>query len=214
MVVVDMFKKNPLNSRAASRRKLIYGVGINDSDYNITHEEHGTTYVCEYYRKWHSMLKRAYSKSEKLLFPSYIGVTVCSEWHRFSAFRDWMITQNYEGLELDKDLLLPGNKVYCPEYCCFITQALNSALLKHESSRGLYPQGVTKPANRRKYQAHIKMRGKPKYLGTFNTPEEAAAKYNAEKASYIESLIEEQTDERIANGLRLHAQLYLEGKVI
>lgn len=62
------------------------------------------------------------------------GVTLCDEWHNVYKFaRDlvelpgWDYELFVEGeLELDKDFLKWGNKVYCKEYCALLTRAENA----------------------------------------------------------------------------------------
>jgi hypothetical protein len=64
-------------------RKLICGVGHND----IFRYD---TASSPYYLKWRNMLKRCYDPKTQANSPSYIGVTVCKEWHKFSNFKIWM----------------------------------------------------------------------------------------------------------------------------
>lgn len=57
----------------------------------------------------------------------YIGCSVCDEWHTYSVFKAWYISHpHWDTWELDKDLLLPGNKVYGPDYCCLIPRQINA----------------------------------------------------------------------------------------
>ena len=60
------------------------------------------------------MLKLCYSPAHHKKYPSYVGCTVCEEWKTFSNFRRWMVTQNFEGRHLDKDLLVKDNLHYSP----------------------------------------------------------------------------------------------------
>lgn len=81
---------------------------------------------------------------------------------------------NYiEGFELDKDILVKGNKVYSPETCCFVPKEVNSFFTRCNKARGEYPVGVVKSNN--KFRARIGANRKS--LGTFNTPEEAFNAY-------------------------------------
>ena len=99
------------------KRKLIQGVGINDADYKISD--------CPYYSVWVDMIRRACDDQYKTKMPTYKDVTVCEEWKRFSIFKKWMEKQDWQGKTLDKDLLKPGNKVYSPDACCFLTDNAN-----------------------------------------------------------------------------------------
>src|SRR6476659_9867126 len=99
--------------------KLIFGVGVNDSGYvtrkvTIVDGVQKTLWECPIYSTWKSMLRRCYSPRWLLLHPSYLGASVCDEWHLFSNFSTWMSEKDFAGMDLDKDLLAPGNKVYCP----------------------------------------------------------------------------------------------------
>ena len=137
------------------KSKLVYGVGINDADYFVTKNENGKiVWMCPYYQTWTSMLKRAYSDKCKQRQPTYQGVTVCEEWHSFMRFRAWMETQDWEGKQLDKDILVQGNKVYSPNTCVFVDGVVNSFLLDCAASRGEWPLGVHWFEQKQKFQSH------------------------------------------------------------
>ena len=87
------------------------------------------------------MLDRAYSDKYKQRQPTYRDVTVCEEWHSFMRFRAWMVEQDWEGKELDKDILFQGNKVYSPDTCVFVDKAVNLFLTDCAASRGEWPLG-------------------------------------------------------------------------
>ena len=50
------------------------------------------------------------------------------------------------GWELDKDILVKGNKIYSPDTCCFVPKEVNTVFTKRQSKRGDYPIGVIKKA--------------------------------------------------------------------
>jgi hypothetical protein len=55
---------------------------------------------------------------------------VCNEWHNFQNFAEWFC-KNYcdasmDKWQLDKDIIVPGNRVYSPETCCFVPNAVNN----------------------------------------------------------------------------------------
>ena len=74
------------------------------------------------------MLNRCYGKAY-LKKPHYGKATVCDEWLVFTNFKKWMMTQNWEGKNLDKDLRSWPNRVYSPETCAFISKRANSVLV-------------------------------------------------------------------------------------
>ena len=72
------------------------------------------------------MLQRCYSESHLVRQPTYKGCSVCEEWLTFSNFKSWMEQQDWEGKQLDKDLLVYKNKIYSPETCVFVSSVINS----------------------------------------------------------------------------------------
>lgn len=90
--------------------KLVCGFGISDADYVVCPTIGGKQVWCQYYRKWKSMLLRQTPKEWKR-HTTYKGCKVCEEWRSFMAFRKWMMTQDWQGKQLDKDLLGDG-KLY------------------------------------------------------------------------------------------------------
>ena len=114
------------DKRSLCHRSLVFGVGVNDSDYNVMIRKNKKQILCPFYRKWCDMLKRCYSLKWHKQNPTYIGCFVCPEWLYFSKFRLWMENQKWKGMELDKDLLVKGNRGYGPDTCCFIPKAINS----------------------------------------------------------------------------------------
>ena len=188
----------------ARKRKLAYGVGINDADY-FTQNKSGNK--CEFYRKWVGMIERCHSKSFQENNPSYIGCSVCDEWLTFSCFKSWMEKQEWAGLQLDKDIISPGNKIYSPEFCAFVSGSLNKLLTNSRQARGNCPQGVCWSWSSRSFLAQIKINGKRKYLGSYKTQELASSAYVKAKTKLIIQAADEQTDSRVSKGLRLHAEL-------
>lgn len=181
-----------------TKRKLVYGWGVNDADYVVETREDGIYVRCPYYMTWRNMVKRCYSGQ----YPSYIDVEVCSEWKYFSKFKAWMITQDWEGLELDKDLLYRGNKVYSPETCIFISGRINKFI--YESSKGPYPTGVVFHRQTGKFLAKCTdlYVGVQRHLGLYRTADEAERSYLTYKNKLANELADSQTNPRVAEALR------------
>jgi hypothetical protein len=118
-----------------------------------------------------------------------------------------MINQDWQGKALDKDIISPGNKVYSPDNCCFISGALNSLLNGYDRGRGNYPKGVSWHIGSESFEAYVSYKGKRIRLGYYSSPKEASKIYIKAKIDIILEAAGEQTDDRISNGLRIHADL-------
>ena len=139
------------------------------------------------------MLERCYSLEYKENQPTYINSIVDCYWHNFQVFAEWFKNNYKEGYELDKDLLVRGNKNYSPNTCCFIPKYINTLLIKCDSKRGKYFIGVRKRKNR--FEARCQVNGKPKYIGSFETELEAFYAYKNAKESDIKEVAEKYKDQ-------------------
>lgn len=178
----------------ASKRKnyLHYGVGINDSDYSIKN--------CPYMRRWLSMLQRCYSEGYHNYKHTYKGCSVCDEWLIFSNFKAWMEQQDWEGKQLDKDLLVKGNKVYSPETCIFVDGRVNSFMAFR--NKGKYPIGVTKTKEGYYVSQFSDGSGKKIYRGLYKTPLEAHLPWQVFKMEVGLNLIYSGQDVKVENRLK------------
>lgn len=202
------------------KKGRVYGVGINDADYKVHRYELidgelKQVWVCRYYRTWTGMLQRCYSEKYLKKKPSYDGSSVCEEWLLFSAFRKWMVEQDWEEIDadgkptgvtkqLDKDVLSGSRrgKLYCPETCVFVSQAVNLFLTSSKASRGDLPIGVQASPYGDKFLAKVSnLRGKQEHLGTFLTVKAAHRAYIKRKTELAVRLASEQTDPRVAAAL-------------
>lgn len=162
--------------------RLVEGVGINDKKYSRSTKQ---------YDAWRKMLVRCYSLNQILFSPTYVGCTVSENFKSYSYFYNWC--QNQKGFEnpgwqLDKDILVKGNKIYSEDLCVFVPSQINSLLVSCKASRGLYPIGVSKEINTNLYGARLSINGKLKRIGLFHSPEEAFLAYKAAKEFHIKEL--------------------------
>lgn len=185
-------------------RDLVFGVGINDSEHKTNYLEDGKVKYCSIYLTWRGMLKRCYDKNWHLNKPSYKGCLVCNEWLKFSNFKRWMESQDWKGKELDKDLLVNGNKVYSPENCTFVSKLTNSFILDRPAGRGLLPIGVDFYVSSGKFRSQCSnpFTKKHEHLGYFCCQTEAHIAWKKRKHELACQLADLQTDERVANALR------------
>lgn len=196
-----------------SKPKLVFGVGINDADYVVVKYEtigyvkgvrkRKLVWVCPYYRTWKNMLKRCYSSKYQEKRPTYKGCSVSEEWLRFSNFRSWMEKQDWEGMQLDKDLLLEGNNVYRAETCVFVSSVVNLFTIDCGASRGEWLIGASWSKEKSKFISHCRnpFTKKGENLGYFTYEEEAHQAWLKRKLELAHLLAEEQTDERVAKAL-------------
>ena len=105
--------------------RMVAGMGLNDANYIIRPLINGKRVTCPYYKKWENMLNRCYNPLFHSRRPSYTECSVSEDWLLFSKFRSWMELQDWEGNQLDKDLLVIGNKVYSPKTCIFLSGIVN-----------------------------------------------------------------------------------------
>lgn len=150
------------------------------------------------------MLHRAYDSKAQVRRPNYVGCSVFDEWLTFSNFKLWMETQDWEGKQLDKDILVPGNKVYSPETCVFVTAVLNVFLTLRGSDRGAYLVGVNwhKASGKFVAQCSNPFTRKREYLGLFHTEEAAHEAWRKRKHELACQYADMQTDSRVAKALR------------
>ena len=183
---------------------LVHGVGINDADYVVKPTINGKRLVCPYYEVWHSMIGRCYYHKYQERQPTYKGCSVSPDWISFMNFRKWMMRQDWLGKQLDKDLLVVGNKVYSPSTCVFVDQITNGFTNTNGRSRGEYPLGVRfhKPSGRFEARCGNPFTKKVEHLGYFTCPNEAHLAWKARKHELANQLADLQTDERVANALR------------
>jgi hypothetical protein len=127
------------------------------------------------YTIWRAMLSRCYSSKSSGKDITYKGCSVAKDWHNFQVFAKWFEDNYVDGYELDKDLLVVGNKVYSEDTCVFIPRRFNCFITGKSLNRRL-PVGVYYHHNKSKpYEACCSNEnGTKEYLGYFNTPEQAS----------------------------------------
>ena len=186
--------------------KTIRGVGMNDADYNVTKSKKVNgktiiTWMCPFYLVWVSMLNRCYSATVHKSHPSYKDCSVCDEWLIFSNFKAWMEQQDWGDKQLDKDLLVEGNKVYSPDTCVFVHVKINNFIINRPRGRGEYLLGVhlNKRGNRFLSQCNNPFTGKREHVGSFMTELEAHIAWKKRKHELACMLSESEycNDDRI-----------------
>jgi hypothetical protein len=204
-----MFKEIPINKYSLAKKRLLHGVGINDANYMTILKFEGKVFRCPYYIKWKDMIRRCYSSVLHAKRPTYISCSVSDEWLTFSNFKNWMIKQDWEDKHLDKDLLIPENKLYSKETCLFVTSEVNGFLHENKKTRGKLPLGVSFHKASGKHTANIRSGGASEYCGLFDNQNLAEIYYLKRKAQLAIALSEKQSNKVTAKALNKRAQLYL-----
>lgn len=138
------------------------------------------------YDRWKKMIVRCYSENYHSTRDSYRDCSVCDEWLNYSNFKTWFDLNYKEGYDLDKDLLVQGNRIYSPETCCFIPPKLNSLIV--EKQRGDCGMGVSKrrKKNSTEYNGLYNISFSGKYIGRVDNQERAESMYKEFKKLYFE----------------------------
>lgn len=112
------------------RKPTVYGIGYIGSTIKIPQRSSGSV-IRRLYDLWANMLKRAYMPYKG----SYTGVTVDKRWHNFTHFLNtiqlvpgylkWEHMSSKRQYVLDKDIKIPGNKMYSMDRCLFVPQEEN-----------------------------------------------------------------------------------------
>ena len=197
-------RANQLRKGEVKDRSLpsVYGVGIIGN---------GITRVCGVETKdhqlWNSMLRRCYDEKYSNKYPTYKDCEVSDNFKYFPYFKDWCSKQTgfwKEGWQLDKDILVKGNKVYSEDVCAFVPSEVNRLFIKRDSLRGDLPIGVRYYKKVRKYAAQMSRFKKAIHLGYFYTPDEAFNAYKEAKEAYIKEVANKwkyQIDPRVYEAL-------------
>lgn len=184
------------NNFYIKEKKLVYGVADRGNKYHS--QINGKTLKEDIL--WTKMLERCYDKKVAERNPTYIGVTCSNEFLSYTFFYEWLHEQeNWEYLNknnikynLDKDILIKGNKIYSPETCCLVPQNVNTLFIKRNKSRGDLPIGVTKRSNKGFYAQWADNKGGKHSSKTVYSIEEAFIIYKTEKEKIIKQVAQEE----------------------
>jgi predicted transport protein len=165
---------NFLNGKVKSPYcKSVYNIGyIGEGVYKTTIDnKHDVRY-----NYWITMLQRCYSDKFHQKNPTYKNCTVCEEWYNYQNFCSWFDNNYYkienEIMELDKDILCKGNKIYSPEKCIFVPKRINGLFTKCDNSRGKHPIGIYYDESINKFCVRCNNICR-NYLGCFDTSKDA-----------------------------------------
>ena len=171
----------------------VHGIGITGDSQVRVDGKH-----TKEYRLWNNMLKRCYSVGCQKFRPTYIDCSVSENFRYLQYFKEWCnnqigfnsVDEKGKPFALDKDILVKGNRVYNEDVCVFVPQEVNLLFTKRDKSRGEYPIGVSFHKSRGMLTATLNN----KYLGYFNTAEQAFQVYKTAKEAYIKEVANKWKD--------------------
>lgn len=176
-------------------RKLVSGLGVKGTKYPMSV---GKIQIREY-KLWVGLLQRC-SEKYKATRPAYNDV-ICSEnFKSYTFFYEWCHKQvgfnnkdsNGSYFQIDKDILVKGNKLYSEDTCCFVPRRINTLLITKKSCRGKYPIGVYFSTQDCKFRAACSTGvNRQVSLGYFDTQEDAFQAYKTYKEALIKQVAEE-----------------------
>ena len=173
--------------------RTVCGIGFNSGG---NYETSLNKKQLKVYKLWAAMMNRCYNPIYLKQKPNYIGCTVCEEWHDFQNFAKWFYSERFHifKYELDKDILIKGNKIYSPETCCLVPHSINMLITNSGSKSGGYPQGISLHKGTGKFRVRLGVYGKIKYIGLFNSEALALSAYKKAKESHIRDVALENKD--------------------
>lgn len=128
------------------------------------------------YSVWRDIKRRCLNPKCKA-FKNYggRGVTVCKEWKdSLENFIEWAMNNGYkQGLDIDHE---DNDKSYEPSNCRFVTRGVNN--MNRRNFGAVKYRGVCLHKKTNKYRADVKVDGKQKYLGLYQSAIEASRAYN------------------------------------
>ena len=182
------FKSGEIRNRL---KPSLFGVGIIGENEIIDKNKK----IYNSYNKWVSMLKRCYDENSLKKFPTYKECKVCEKWLYYPNFKEWYDENYYEidgeQTELDKDILVKGNKIYSPNTCVFVPKIINSIFKTNTKKQDSLPVGIFYRKDNNKYRVIFSFKGERMNLGNYKEIDEAFKVYKEVKEKHIKILADE-----------------------
>lgn len=150
------------------------------------------------YLLWNAIRSRCRAGgSVQLRSTTYEGCYMSENFKDFQFFAGWcelqigynVVDELGRPFEIDKDLLIKGNKSYSEDTCVFLPRQVNNFLRTMQGKRGLYPLGVSFEKASGKYVATCTLLSKTrKKLGRFDSALSAHLAYKRCKEALAKDL--------------------------
>lgn len=172
-----------------------FGLGPYSS---TTIDKNGKSIETKAYQMWSGIHKRAEDYENRR--PAYKDVTVDRCWWDYQKFHEWFDENYYEikgeVMSLDKDILIPGNKIYGPDKCLIVPLRINDLFTcpHQKDKKGNLPPGISIRENPSSITYRVTLNyfddnGNKKLLQkVFKTMDEAKKFYREMKICFIEKV--------------------------
>ena len=144
---------------------------------------------------WRGVLTRCFCPKWKSTHKTYDDCSISEDWENYQNFCEWVTKQKFYGsldYNIDKDLIIKGNKLYSEDTCLLVPSQVNKLIIKPKQFNNNLPVGVsTRGDLANKFMSRhsrIITGEKVAYLGLYDTPEEAFYHYKVSKESYIKQV--------------------------
>ncbi|AGH32089.1 HNH endonuclease [Vibrio phage 11895-B1] len=143
---------------------------------------------------WLDMSTRCNNPNYALKFPTYKDVIMSDTFEDYNIFVEWCRSKPQffeDNFVLDKDIVLPKNKIYHEDFCNFVPPQVNGFFVMRTNGRNKeLPVGVSWCNSEGKFKAYCsQLNGKNKMLGRFKNEVEAGIAYINYKNSLAPKLL-------------------------
>lgn len=149
-----------------------------------------------YWSACNNMTSRCYNEHFHEIRPEYIGCQMCPEWRESREnIVQWIYENMYvipgETMSIDKDLKIPGNKIYSPETCIILPVPINTFFTpeRNKKERDLPPGVYQQKASDRFFTLWRKEDGSKEYHA-YVAAEEAREAYLSHKEEQRDQMLE------------------------
>lgn len=183
-----------------SFHRSVHGIGfLGEGPYKVSVARK----ITPEYSVWEKMLSRCYIYKECTTY--YNICEIDPMWFNFQEFARFYVEHPFriEGWDLDKDILVKGNKLYSPETCCFVPNEINKAVQlskPRKDAENKLPVGVRfddslKKSTRKYMWRCVVPDGTTNIVGRCTTPEEAFHHYKIAKEARLRFLANKWKDD-------------------
>lgn len=179
--------------------KLVHGIGRKGE----TYKSHDGIKPLKEYEHWAGLLRRCGLKYQSVN-AAYSEVTCSINFKSYTFFYEWCQEQagfgnrDEKGMlwQLDKDILVKGNRLYSEDTCVFVPKRLNTIFLKNKSQRGVYLIGTGwSKRDKMFYPLKRDRNGKQVYAGMFKDEMEAFLVYKKSREELIKEVANEYKEQ-------------------